>query len=82
MGGVTEDHAFLPQSPEDVAQNEVDGTRTAFRVYDVGATAGALPTRGLIASLGVKPLVSAVNHGVIPWEQHARLTRSWQYAGQ
>ncbi|MGW5442701.1 hypothetical protein [Streptomyces asiaticus] len=48
----------------------------------MGATAGALPTRGLIASLGVKPLVSAVNHGVIPWEQHARLTRSWQYAGQ
>lgn len=63
-------------------KQRVDEARAAFRVYDVGAAAGALPTRGPAASLGVKLLVRAVNHGVTTPEELARLARSWRCGGQ
>ncbi|MFE3140124.1 hypothetical protein [Streptomyces scopuliridis] len=63
-------------------EQRVDEARAAFRVYDVGAAASALPTRGPAASLGVKLLVRAVNHGAITPEELARLARSWRCGGQ
>ncbi|MEV7795508.1 hypothetical protein AB0O68_26470 [Streptomyces sp. NPDC087512] len=56
--------------------------RAAFRVYDMGAAAGALPAQGPAASLSVKLLVRAVNHGVTTPEELARLARSWRCGGQ
>ncbi|MFF3500518.1 hypothetical protein [Streptomyces sp. NPDC003247] len=56
--------------------------RAAFGVYGAAAAAGALPTRGPAAALGVKLLVRAVNHGVVTPEELARLARSWRCGGQ
>ncbi|MFD7133643.1 hypothetical protein ACFV9Y_19555, partial [Streptomyces sp. NPDC059894] len=63
-------------------ERRADEARAAFGVYDAAAAAGALPTRGPAAALGVKLLVRAVNHAVVTPEELARLARSWRCGGQ
>ncbi|MER6805964.1 MULTISPECIES: hypothetical protein [Streptomyces] len=63
-------------------ERRVDEARAVFGVYGVAAASGALPVRGPAASLGVKLLVRAVNHGITTPEELARLARSWRCGGQ
>ncbi|MEU6672179.1 hypothetical protein [Streptomyces sp. NPDC046727] len=63
-------------------ERRVGEARAAFGVYGVAAASGALPARGPAASLGVKLLVRAVNHGITTPDELARLARSWRCGGQ